>query len=36
MVREEIDKLFKAHFIKEVKYSTWLTNVVMVRKANGK
>jgi len=36
VVREEIDKLLKAQFIREVRYSTWPTNVVMVKKANGK
>ena len=35
-IKEEVDKLLKAQFIKEVKYSTWLANVVMVKKANGK
>ncbi|RZB52840.1 hypothetical protein D0Y65_049053 [Glycine soja] len=29
-VKEEVDKLLNANFIKEVRYSTWLTNVVMV------
>jgi len=36
VVREKINKLLKAQFIREVKYSTWLANVVMVKKANGK
>nr|KYP63475.1 Transposon Ty3-I Gag-Pol polyprotein [Cajanus cajan] len=35
-VKEETAKLFKAGFIREVKYSTWLANVVMVKKSNGK
>ena len=35
-VREKVDKLLKANFIREVRYSTWLANVVMVKKANGK
>ena len=35
-VREEMDKLFKANFIREVRYSTWLAIVVMVKMANGK
>nr|KYP45457.1 Transposon Ty3-I Gag-Pol polyprotein [Cajanus cajan] len=35
-VREETIKLFQARFIKEVKYSTWLANVIMVKKSNGK
>lgn len=34
--REEVDKLLKAQFIREVRYSTWLANVIMVKKANGK
>ena len=36
VVRGEINKLLKAQFIREVRYSTWLANIVMVRKANGK
>ena len=35
-VREEVDKLLKAQFIKEVRHSTYLANVIMVKKANGK
>ena len=35
-VKEEVDKLFKANFIREVRYSTWLANVIMVKKANDK
>nr|KYP51935.1 Retrovirus-related Pol polyprotein from transposon 297 family [Cajanus cajan] len=35
-VKDETTKLLQAGFIREVKYSTWLANVVMVRKANGK
>ena len=36
-VREKVDKLLKANFIREVIFSTWLANVVMVKKkANGK
>nr|ABF96015.1 retrotransposon protein, putative, unclassified [Oryza sativa Japonica Group] len=35
-IREELDKLLKAGFIREVLYLEWLTNLVMVRKANGK
>jgi len=34
--RKENDKLVKANFIKKAHYSTWLTNVVMVKKPNGK
>ncbi|XP_072067016.1 uncharacterized protein [Arachis hypogaea] len=33
---EEIQKLLNAGFIKELRYSTWLANVVMVKKNNGK
>ena len=33
---DEVNKLLAANFIKEVYYSEWLTNVVMVKKANGK
>ena len=33
VVQEEVDKLLHANFIKEVKFSTWLTNIVMVKKA---
>ena len=35
-VREETSKLLKAGFIKEIKYPTWLSNVVLVKKSNGK
>ncbi|XP_020237934.1 uncharacterized protein LOC109817144 [Cajanus cajan] len=35
-VKEETTKLLQAGFIREVKYSTWLANVVMVKKENGK
>ena len=35
-IEEEVDKLLKAGFIRIEKYPTWLDNVVMVRKANGK
>ena len=35
-IKEEVDKLLNANFIKEVRYSTWLTNVVMVKKAKDK
>jgi hypothetical protein len=33
---EEVKKLCKAGFIKEVQYTTWLSNVVLVKKSNGK
>nr|KYP66897.1 Transposon Ty3-I Gag-Pol polyprotein [Cajanus cajan] len=32
----ETQKLLNAGFIKEIKYTTWLANVVMVKKSNGK
>jgi len=32
----EADKLLSARFIKEAQYTTWLSNVVLVKKANGK
>ena len=35
-VRQETTKLQKAHFIREVHYPDWLSNVVMVKKASGK
>ena len=35
-VRQEIAKLQKAYFIREVHYPDWLSNVVMVKKASGK
>jgi hypothetical protein len=35
-IREEIKKLFDAGFIREVHYPRWLTNPVVILKANGK
>ena len=35
-IKEEVQKLTLAKFIREVYYLDWLANVVMVRKANGK
>ena len=35
-IKEEVQKLTTTQFIKEVYYSDWLANVVMVKKANGK
>lgn len=32
----EVSKLLEAGFIREVKYTTWLANGVMVKKSNGK
>jgi hypothetical protein len=33
---EEVTKLKETGFIEEIKYPSWLANVVMVKKANGK
>ena len=33
---EEVEKLLTAGFILEVYYPKWLTNVIMVKKSNGK
>ncbi|PNY16673.1 hypothetical protein L195_g013398, partial [Trifolium pratense] len=35
-ITEEVAKLKEAGFIEEIKYPSWLANVVMVKKANGK
>ena len=37
-VREEVDKLLSANFMREFRYSTYLSNVIMVKKptTNGK
>ena len=35
-INKEVDKLFKAKFIREAHYPEWLVNVVMVKKLNGK
>jgi hypothetical protein len=35
-VNEEVEKLKAAGFIEEIKYPSWLANVVMVKKSNGK
>jgi len=34
--REETEKLLKVGFIRKAQYNTWLANVVMVKKSNGK
>ena len=34
-ITKEVQKLLEAGFIREVYYSNWLANVVMVKKANG-
>lgn len=31
-MEEEVEKLFKARFIREVRYIDWLTNIVLVKK----
>ena len=35
-IKEEVQKLFTVEFIQEAYYSNWLSNVVMVKKENGK
>ena len=35
-IKDEIQKLIVAKFIREVYYPDWLANVVMVKKVNGK
>ena len=35
-INEEVGKLLQAGAIREVEYSEWLANVVLVKKANGK
>ncbi|XP_020201791.1 uncharacterized protein LOC109787663 [Cajanus cajan] len=35
-IAEETQKLVKAGHVREIQYPTWLANVVMVRKSNGK
>ena len=35
-VKEEIDKLLKAKFIKLTRYVQWLANIILVMKKNGK
>ena len=35
-IAEEVDKLLKAGFIREVNYPNWVSNVVLVKKANGR
>nr|KYP51979.1 Retrovirus-related Pol polyprotein from transposon 17.6 [Cajanus cajan] len=36
VVEADVSKLLEAGFIREIQYTTWLANVVMVKKANGK
>lgn len=35
-IAEEVDKLLKARFIREVTYPNWIANVVLVKKSNRK
>ena len=35
-VKEEIEKLLKAKFIKPTRYAQWLANIVPMMKKNGK
>lgn len=35
-IKEKVQKLTAAKFIREVYYPNWLANVIMVKKANGK
>ena len=35
-INEEVNKLLQAKAIREVEYSDWLANVVLIKKANGK
>ncbi|XP_057455351.1 uncharacterized protein LOC130746668 [Lotus japonicus] len=36
VIKEQTNDLLQARIIREVKYTTWLSNVVMVKKSNGK
>jgi len=35
-IEKEVNKLIEAGFIREVKYATWIANIVPVRKKNGR
>ena len=35
-IAEEVDKLLKVGFIREVNYPNWISNVVFIKKVNGK
>lgn len=35
-IEDEVNKLKEAGFVRKVTYTTWLANVVMVKKASGK
>jgi len=34
-IEKEVNKLIEAGFVREVKYPTWIANIVLVRKKNG-
>ena len=34
-IEKEVNKLIDAGFIREVKYPTWIANIVLIRKKNG-
>ena len=36
VIKQEVDKLLAASFIREIHYLKWLSNVVVVSKKNGK
>ena len=36
VIKQEVDKLLEAGFIKEIQYPEWLANIVVVPKKNGK
>jgi hypothetical protein len=36
VIAEEVEKLLKARFIREVYYPDWLANVILVKKSNEK
>ena len=36
VIETEVSKIIEAGFIREVKYSTWVSSIVPVRKKNGK
>ena len=35
-IEEELKKLIEVGFIQEVKYPTWISNIVLVKKKNGR
>ena len=36
MIKQKMDKLVEADFIKEIQYPEWISNVVVVPKKNSK